>query len=201
MTTVAARTRKSPSRARRSSWTRNPARVGVPRLRGCHSPSAVFLFTREGYELESSSSSAGTCSTSPARTVSSIDASRTKPECNRSSSRSDIESRATPPTRSSTRGRATNGEESRRRADLRLRARADHVRSLRQKGLALTARCAGACLYCGALTMDGKDAIAQSNPAALRSSRVWQFAEAIRRLAGAKAGVWLRRIREGGTTR
>jgi hypothetical protein len=37
-----------------------------------------------------------------------------KPECNRSSSRSDIASRSTPPTRSPARGAATNGEESRR---------------------------------------------------------------------------------------
>jgi FtsP/CotA-like multicopper oxidase with cupredoxin domain len=39
------------------------------------------------------------------------------------------------------------------------------------------------------------------NPVALRSCRVWRFAEAMRPLAGAKEGVWLRRSREGGTTR
>ena len=57
------------------------------------------------YELDAGLSPASTCSTSPARTASSIDASRTKPEYNRSSSRSDIESRSTPLTCSSTRGR------------------------------------------------------------------------------------------------
>jgi hypothetical protein len=55
------------------------------------------FFTREScYWLEASSSSPTTCSTSAARTVSSIDASFTKPACNPSSSRSDIESRSTP---------------------------------------------------------------------------------------------------------
>ena len=57
------------------------------------------------YELDARSSPVSTCSTGAARTVSSIDASRIKPECNRSNSRSDIVSRSTPPTGSSTRGR------------------------------------------------------------------------------------------------
>jgi hypothetical protein len=54
------------------------------------------VLTREDYELEASSSPASTCSTSAARTVSSIDASRTKPACKRSSCASDMASRSTP---------------------------------------------------------------------------------------------------------
>jgi hypothetical protein len=42
---------------------------GLPAARGCHSPWAVFLITRQDYELEASLSPASTCSTSAARTV------------------------------------------------------------------------------------------------------------------------------------
>jgi hypothetical protein len=76
------------------------------------------------YARDAGSSPASTCSTSAARTVSSIDASRTKPECNRSNSRSDIESRSTPPTRSSTRGRCNQRKRtSASRAEVTARSR------------------------------------------------------------------------------
>ena len=61
-------------RTRRDSRLRGGAILAGP----------LLVHAREDYELEASSSSTSTWSTSAARTVSSIDASFTKPACNRS---------------------------------------------------------------------------------------------------------------------
>jgi hypothetical protein len=81
-------------------------RAGVSTVSLRRASSCSHATTR--YELDANSSPASTCSTSAASTGSSSDASRTKPECNLSNSRSDIESRSTPPTRSSARGRCNH---------------------------------------------------------------------------------------------
>jgi hypothetical protein len=91
---------RMPSRAKDSTG------AGVSTVSSRRASSRSHATTR--YELDANSSPASTCSTSAASTGSSSDASRAKPECNLSNSRSEIESRSTPSTRSSARGRCNH---------------------------------------------------------------------------------------------
>jgi hypothetical protein len=83
------------------------ARERPNRRRGCRFlAAAFFLFTREScYSLEASSSPSSRLATSARSSSSGKAASFSRPAYKRSSWRSDIESRSTPPTRSSARGR------------------------------------------------------------------------------------------------
>jgi hypothetical protein len=74
----------------------NPACTGVRSSRGCHSPSAVFLFAREDYELELQLVAGEHVLDQPSQDGSSSEASFTKPACKRSSCVSDMASRSTP---------------------------------------------------------------------------------------------------------
>jgi hypothetical protein len=81
-----------------------PLAAGVPGARGCHSQSAVHA---RGTTSSGSGSPASRLATTARSSWSGKAASFNRPAYNRSSSRSDIESRSTPPTRSSVRGRCS----------------------------------------------------------------------------------------------
>lgn len=134
-------------RPHRSAGT-GPGRVRVsarrsPELAGMPLPVGRFLYTREDYELETGSSPASTWSTSAARTVSSIDASFTKPAGKRSSCASERASRSTREVASGERALCSQRRRiSAARGSETVRSRKPRSISA-SEGLALTARCAG----------------------------------------------------------